>query len=143
MNKQPQEEISESEVSENDLSENESHPKISKEEGLVIQRHEVSKPSEITIENASNEPQAHVGSRLSEYSQVLNEVDDSSCSQPGPSTRYPRPVCKLSPSAAFKANLRQMRIEKIQHSTGGLSGKKIASNLFALTILTLWSIFLS
>ncbi|XP_053214978.1 uncharacterized protein LOC128398177 [Panonychus citri] len=140
--KQPQaEEISESDVSENDLCEDESHAKVSKgEEGdLVILQHEVlSKPSEIIIESASNEPQANVNSRLAEYPQVLNEADDSSCSLPGPSTRYPRPVCKLSPSAAFKANLRQMRIEKIQHSTGGLSGRKMWSEEETKTLVDVW-----
>lgn len=69
------------------------------------------------IEKAINRP----------FKSSSNEFQNMSTPKAGPSSfnQNSRSSTKLTPSAAMKANLRQMRIEKLQAITGGLSGKFI------------------
>lgn len=78
---------------------------------------------EVTDEMVSSENE-RANSRQSESGS--NEAQNMTTPQAGPSSfnQNSRSSARLTPSAAMKANLRQMRIEKLQAITGGLSGEQ-------------------
>ena len=130
---------------ENKMSENEYSESETSDNGFQIKNcsneknsQEVTQTSEMMTENYQIDQQTNIDQFANDSQTFFIEPEDSNSSPPGPSSDYHRPICKLSPTASFKANLRQLRIEKIQHSTGGLSGRKIWSESETSTLVDVW-----